>query len=132
MSQNQELENRRESQDERLIEALAAGRSYPEAGALAGVSGRTVARRMTEVSFARRVADRRGEQVVAIAGRITSLASEAVDAVRDCLDDPSARVRLAAARLLLDWALKVRQGEDLALAVAEIRQHLGLGDGDDV
>jgi hypothetical protein len=31
----------------------------------------------------------------------------------------------------LDWAVKFRRGEDLALAIAEIRQHLGLGDGDD-
>lgn len=126
-----ESADRRQAKDELLIAALAAGSSYEEAGAVAGVSARTVSRRMSDVGFARRVADRRGEQVVAIAGRISSLTSEAVDAVRECLSDPSARTRLAAARLLLDWAWKFRRGEDLALAVAEIRQHLGLGDGDD-
>lgn len=128
---NREFDDRRSAQDELLVAALAAGQSYAEAGDLAGISSRTVARRMSEVAFARRVADRRGEQVVAIAGRISSLTFEAIEAVRECLADSDARTRLAAARLLLDWALKFRRGEDLALAVAEIRQHLGLGDGDD-
>lgn len=125
-----ELSDRRGAQDEVLIAALAAGRSYAEAGGLAGVSGRTVARRMADVGFARLVADRRGEQVVAIAGRISSLSSEAVDAIRDCLSDTSASTRLAAAKLLLEWSLKFRRGEDLTLAVVEIRQHLGMGDAE--
>lgn len=128
MEQSNELESRREAQDEVLVAALASGRSYSDAGQLAGVSDRTVARRMSDVSFARRVAERRGEQVVATAGRISSLAGEAVDAIRGCLSDSSANTRLAAARLLLDWSLKFRRGEDLTLAVAEIRQHLGLAE----
>ena len=128
--ESNELSDRREAQDEILVAALAGGRSYAEAGELAGISGRTVARRMADVGFARLVADRRGEQVTAIAGRISSLSGEAVDAIHECLSDPSAGTRLAAARLLLEWSLKFRRGEDLTLAVAEIRQHLGLGEAD--
>jgi len=79
--ENSEGTSRREAQDELIVEALAAGRSYGEAGELAGCSGRTVARRMGDAEFARRVADRRGERVVSVAGQLTSLGSEAVAAL---------------------------------------------------
>ena len=121
-----EGENRREAQDEIIVSALATGSSYNEAGEVAGVSGRTVARRMAEPSFARLVAERRKEQVVAVAGRVSSLTTDALTAVEDCLSDESSRTRLAAAKLLLEWSFRLRRDEDLDLRVAEIRQHLGL------
>ena len=121
-----ELDSRRSAQDEMLVAALAAGSSYSEAGDAAGVSARTVARRMADLSFARLVAERRREQVVAVSGRVSSLTDRAVTAVEDCLSDESARIRLTAAKLLLDWAFRLRRDEDLELRVAEIRQHLGL------
>ena len=123
-----EGQDRRSAQDELLIAALASGRSYADAASIAGVSARTVSRRMSDARFARRVADRRGEQVVAIAGRITSMTAEALNTIRDCLgDDRPELTRLAAARLVLDWTFKFRRGEDSSIAVAEIGQHLGLG-----
>lgn len=125
-SKRTESENRRSAQDEIIVSALTTGSSYSEAGELAGVSGRTVARRMEDTSFARLVAERRKEQVVAVAGRVSSLTTEAITAVEDCLSDESARTRLAAAKLLLEWSFKLRRDEDLDLRVAEIRQHLGL------
>ena len=116
--------NRRIAQDEIVVAALAAGFSYEEAGQRANLSGRTVARRMADPGFARLVAERRGEHVVATAGRLTTLGAQAMDAIEGCLEDPSARTRLVAAKLVLDLSLKFRNSHDLELEVAEIRQQL--------
>ena len=82
-----EAEARRSAQDEILLEALASGRTYTEAGELAGVSDRTVARRIAEPAFARLVRDRRDEQVQTVAGQLSTMANTAVMAIASCLDD---------------------------------------------
>ena len=121
-----ERADRRESQDELIIAALAAGMTYERAGALGGVSGRTVARRMADPVFARLVADRRGEVVVSMTGELTSMAAEAVDAVRSCLHQEDPRHRLSAAKLVLDLVLKLRDSRDLEIQLMEIRRKLDL------
>lgn len=120
--------SRRAARDEVIIAALASGMSYEQAGEVAGCSGRTVSRRMDEAGFARRVSKRRGERVVAAAGQLTSLSDEAIDAIRGCLEDEDPRVKLAAAKTLLDLAVKFRNSHDLEVEIDEIRQHLGMGE----
>lgn len=117
---------RRAGQDEVLVAALAAGRTYEVAGELAGVSGRTVARRMAEPAFAREVAARRSEQVQTLAGLLTSLSSAAVAAVASCLEDEDPKTRLAAVKLILDHGPKLHHQLGVATDVAEIRRQLGL------
>jgi hypothetical protein len=123
-----EATSRREGQDELIIAGLAAGRSYDEVGALVRVSGRTIARRMANPDFARRVAQRRGEQVHAMSGQLTLLAQKAVTALAGCLEDEDGKTRLAAAKVVMDYTLRFRHQHDLELSVAEIRSHLGLAD----
>ena len=123
-----ESSNRRAAQDERIIEALASGLNYTLAGAAGNVSDRTVARRMSEPGFARRVASRRDELVVSAVGQLTSLVDEAVEGIRCGLGDESARTRMAAGKLILELVLRFRQTFDLELQVAEIRAHLGMDD----
>lgn len=123
-----ETVSRRAAQDELITTALASGASYEKAGEVAGCSGRTVARRMDNAEFARQVSKRRGERVVAAAGQLTSLSDEAIEAIRGCLADEDPRVRLAAAKTLLDLAVKFRNSHDLEVEIDEIRQHLGLGE----
>jgi len=89
-----EATSRRAAQDEILIAGLASGLSYEEAGKKAGCVGRTVARKMQDLDFARQVASRRGEHVLAVAGQLTSLSAEAVEVIRGCTQDESARTRL--------------------------------------
>lgn len=118
--------SRREAQDEIIVSALAAGLTYEQAGDLAACSGRTVARRMENAEFARQVSDRRGERVVSTAGQLTALSAEAVEVIKGCMQDDSARTRLAAAKTLLELAVKFRNSHDLELEIAEIRQRLGM------
>jgi len=123
-----EAASRRATQDEKIIAALASGLNYTLAGVAANVSDRTVARRMSEPGFARRVAARRDEVVVSAVGQLTSLVDEAVDGIRSGLVDESARTRMAAGKLILELVLRFRQTFDLELQVAEIRAHLGMED----
>jgi hypothetical protein len=66
-----EGQNRRSALDELLVDALAAGSSYSHAADAVGYSQRTVARRMADPTFARRVAERRAEHLVSMAGRFS-------------------------------------------------------------
>ena len=66
-----ETERRRAAGDDVLLDALAAGLSYVEAGALAGVSARTARRRLTDPDFASHLARRRAARVSDVTGRLT-------------------------------------------------------------
>src|SRR4051794_1231840 len=69
---------RRAAIDEVLVEALANGCTYEEAGALAGVVKRTVQRRNASPEFRRRVSVRRSEVVAQQVGLLTGGTSEAI------------------------------------------------------
>lgn len=124
--ESNEAMSRRSAQDELIVEALASGRSYEQTAGVAGVSARTVARRMTDPEFAGLVAARRDERVAAITTRLTALGPEAVDVVRACMQDPDARPaeRLRAASLALSLILRFRHLEELEREVAAIKSQL--------
>jgi hypothetical protein len=121
-----EAEERRSAQDELIIAALAAGSTYERAGEISATSTRTVARRMSDPGFARRVTARRAEQVQMITGQLTPLGPEAIAAIRSCLTDEKSSVRISAAKVALELGLRFRHQNDLELQVAEIRSHLGM------
>ena len=125
-----ETQSRREARDELLIGALAAGRTYAAAAEEVGCGQRTVARRMADPLFARRVAERRAEHLIVLAGRFSALTERAAETIEELMDSGLERTRLAAARLVVEWAARLRNTEDMAVAVAEIREHLGLDDAD--
>jgi predicted hydrolase (HD superfamily) len=64
--------------DEFILGGLAAGLTHAEAGELAGVSAKTVQRRLRDDAFAAEVGRRRAEQVERITGRLTELSVRAV------------------------------------------------------
>lgn len=76
-----EAQGRRVHQDELVVAALAGGRCYEEAGAAAGVSARTVRRRMAEPAFAAAVSARRGERVAAVTGQLVAAGSDAITVI---------------------------------------------------
>ena len=93
--------------DDVLIEALATGSTYREAGATVGVGARTVSRRLEDPDFAVRVTKRRAEMAEETKARIRQVASARVNGVLraqevlvELLDNEDPRVQLAAAREL--------------------------------
>ncbi len=119
-----ESDRRRVAQNEVLIEALAAGRTYAEAGQEAGVSPRTIARRMADLEFARGVAARRAEHVSVITGQLAAMGTEAVDAIRAGFRAQRPADSLQAARLALSFGLRFRNESDVEARLADVERRL--------
>ena len=84
-----------------MIAELVQGKTQKEAGRVAGVSERTVRRRVQDPVFMRRVSDEQAALAAAAASQLAGLFTKAVDTLEDCLDDPKGAVRNRAAQLIL-------------------------------
>jgi hypothetical protein len=102
-----------DASNEILIAALAAGQPYVTAGAGAGVSERTVRRRMAEPAFAAEVARRRSQHVACVTGKLLATAEEAVRVIADCLQSDKASDRLRAAELMLTFVRRFHADSDI-------------------
>jgi hypothetical protein len=117
----------REAQDEILIEALASGMAYPDAGKLVGVVGRTVSRRMDDTDFRARVSRRRGERVTQVTGALTDMSSEALQVLRDCMAEGRAADRLRAAQMVLIMMSRLRHETEIEDRLANVERLLHEG-----
>lgn len=111
-----------------LVAALAAGQTYQAAAEQAGVSERTVRRRMDEPAFRQQVDAAKAEMLAQTTARLTSAALEAVDTLRALLGSDMDFARLAAARALLEIGAKYREQHDLAERVRLLEERLTKGD----
>ena len=117
----------REAQDEILIEALASGMPYPDAGKLGGVVGRTVSRRMEDPDFRARVSRRRGERVTQVTGALTDMSTEALQVLRDCMAEGRAADRLRAAQMVLLMMSRLRHETEIEDRLANVERLLQEG-----
>lgn len=105
-----ERESRRDALDEVVINELARGRTYEEAATAAGWSSRTVARRMRDPQFRRRVSELRSVWVSELSGRLVDSGSTAIDViVQECRIAERSADRLRAAGMLLNVGLLARR-----------------------
>ncbi|HEY1376613.1 MAG TPA: hypothetical protein VGF55_07455 [Gemmataceae bacterium] len=107
-----------------LAAALAAGTPIGTAATQAGVSRRTVERKLARPDFRRLVADLRGELVARALGRLADTMTRAADALAALLDTPDDRVRLRTARAVLSLGVRLRDSVDLTERVHELEQDL--------
>ena len=118
---------RRAAQQEVVLEALARGTSYEQAGGLAGVTGKTVQRWMRDPGFSRRLADRRGDRLSEVTGLLLDATTDAVAVIRrECLEAEKASDRLRAASLLLTMASRLRDRLDVEARLSEVEAFVGL------
>lgn len=112
----------REVKKEAVVEALAAGTSYSEAGRAVKVTARTVQRWLDEDDGAmlRRVAQRRREMTSEVTGRLTDASARAVTVLTEALDAEEDRHRLRAAQLILSLTTRFRTVEELETRVVEL------------
>ncbi len=85
-----------------LIAALARGCSQSEAARAAGISDRTVRRRLQDKAFRGKVREARREMLMTTVGALSDAGSAAVRALRQLLTAESDSVRLGAAKAILD------------------------------
>jgi hypothetical protein len=110
--------------DELLLGALAAGSPVEKAAETAGVSVRTVYRRLADPAFARRLAQARDELISSALGELVECASEAVATLRALLSASDERVRLGAAKSTLDQLLRLRETLMLSQRLAALERSL--------
>jgi hypothetical protein len=99
---------------------LARGGTSEQAAQVAGVSGRTVRRWMTDPDFAAEVREARTEILSGAVGQLVAGAVEAVTVLREALTDDSTRNRVLAAKTLLDGVLALRESLDLEQRIAAL------------
>jgi transposase-like protein len=109
---------------ERVALYLAAGLSVRRAARKAGVGERTVYRWLAEDAFRQRVAELRTRLFDRAVGRLSRTSGKAAVVLKGLLDSADERVRLAAARAVLDSGMKAREALELAQKVEEIKATL--------
>ncbi len=117
----------RHNADEALLLALACGATVENAARSAGVSLRTVYRRLAEPAFRTRLQGARSEMVQRATGMLTAAALEAVKTLL-VLQQASvpAAVRLGAARAVLEIGAKLREVADLEARLAALEQQVAM------
>ena len=103
------------------------GLSYPEAGKAAGVTSRTVSRRLEDADFHARVSRRRGERVAQVTGALTAMSTEALQVLRECMAEGRAADRLRAAQLTLVLMSRLRHETEIEERLAALERQLQEG-----
>ncbi|MBM3996308.1 MAG: hypothetical protein FJ303_19470 [Planctomycetes bacterium] len=110
-----------------LALALAAGDSIADAAAKAGMSERTVYRRLADPAFRKRVQTLRAEMIGRALGRMADGMTLAADVLRELLSADAESVRLGAARSILDLGLKLRDATETEDRLAALEMHAERG-----
>jgi hypothetical protein len=109
--------------EEQLLSSLAAGLPIEQAAKTAGISERTAYRRLQEPRFQQQLAAVRDELISVALGELAGCASHAVATLNALLDAGEERIRLQAARTLLEQLLRLREAITLEQRVATLERH---------
>ena len=108
--------------DEKILAALIANRSVPEAARAAGVSERTVYSRLADDDFRAEYEQRRRCTLDTACKTLQSALTDAVDVLTNIMKDAdtSPQSRITAARSVLEYGVKLTELTDLAARVAAL------------
>ena len=116
--------NGRHGADPTLVVALAAGLTRQQAAKQAGVSLRTVARRLNDPKFRQQIAEARSATVEQASARLTAASLMAVQTLLQLLGAESESVRLGTARAILEMGVKFRETEALEAKIRAFQERL--------
>jgi predicted transcriptional regulator len=109
--------------DARIVVAVVQGLTRSEIAELAGISERTLRRRLKEPSLMAAVAESRAQVHAQVLGRLQQMASRALTEVEAVLTTGDPATRLRAARLVLEQCSSFRgASDDARLAAMEAAQ----------
>lgn len=103
-----------------LLAALSGGATQAEAAERAGVSERTVRRRLEDPAFGEQLDHAQSELVLQTLSRLTAGAVDAADTLRALLGSEHEMVRLSAARSILALVMKLREHRDVDERIAAL------------
>jgi len=117
------------TKDDIIAAALASGATHQEAGATAGVSERTIRRRLEQPEFTAQVARQRDELVSRTADKLTSLTTTAVDTLSSLVSavDTPAGVKLRAAMGILAMHRVWRDATELENRLRRVENLIATG-----
>lgn len=110
--------------DHQIVLALARGESVRRSARLAGVSERTVRRRLEDLEFRKSVRDARADSVERASSQMSHAMTEAVLTLRHLLTAGSDSVRLGAARSILEIGCRLREVVELDDRLTQLEQSL--------
>jgi hypothetical protein len=114
----------RKNADDGLVAALAAGASAAAAAEKAGVSERTVRRRLEDPAFRARVDEARADLVRLAVGRLADVGALAGDTLAELVKAGPPAVRLGAARSILEFMLRGAEVDTLARQVSDLKRQV--------
>jgi hypothetical protein len=115
----------RENADSALVAALAAGVTVPQAAEQAGVSERTVYRRLKSGTFRAKVDQARTETINRIVGHLADTGSKAVEDLKALASSATSEsVRLGALRTVLEYLFRGHEQYTLARQLEELKKQL--------
>ena len=124
------MSRKRRRGDEVLVTALACGATVEGAARKAGLSVRTVYRRLDDPDFQEQLRQERAELARRTAGLLTAASLESVRTLVELQGAGlPAAARLGAARAVIGLAMKLREEADLVDRVAELERRLEQVDG---
>lgn len=100
--------------DDRLAALLATGRTVRSVAVIANVSERTLYRCLADHQFRKRVNAFRDQMVSQAVCRMSRSMTAAADALRELIDNPDPKIRLQAAKAMIEAGAKLLQTTDLA------------------
>lgn len=107
-----------------LILSLASGQSVREAANAAGVSEKTVRRRLADAEFRRRIDETRAELFQLALSRLAAAAARAASTLEALLDGKRETSRLRAARSILELGTRLRETVELETRLLALEQNL--------
>ncbi len=118
------------AQDKAVL-AMLSGSNFLEASQAAGVAQSTVWRWMREPDFKQALRDGRLELMEGAVGSIQQACSEAVDVLREVMkkEESPASSRVAAAKTIIEMALKAVELQDLEGRISALEEKLSGGVG---
>jgi hypothetical protein len=114
--------------DEKILLALSVGTSQVAAAREAGVSERTIRRKLADPKFRARLHQLRGEALERAGGMLTAGAMKSVATLLALQEsNQPAAVRLGAAKAVLELGMRVREMNELEARLAALEAQLGDG-----
>ncbi len=114
----------RQKRNDLLVTALARGEQLATAAQLAGVSVRTVNRRLTLSDFRAEVQRARSQLVDAAAGKISNTLDAAADCLKSLLSSESDAIKLSAARAVFEIGIRLKEVVELEGRMQSVEEKL--------
>ena len=111
----------------RAVVALLTEPTLQEAAKTAGVNRSTIYRWLQEADFQAAYREARRQAMRRATARLQEISSEAVEVLREVMGDKAQQgaARVGAARIVLDYAAKMTETEDLATSIEELKAMVG-------